>query len=123
MRSAGQQAIRNVRNHVAELVAFAPDVILFVGIQTAGPLLDATRMIPIVFALVSDPVGDLCKCEDRRQYHGFCQFEFSIGGKWLELLKESPLVAAGGCVRTPQWTPVQDGWALSSLLRHLSQWS
>jgi putative tryptophan/tyrosine transport system substrate-binding protein len=46
-----------IRKHVAALVAFGPDVILAIGTQTAGPLLEATRVIPIVFVQVADPVG------------------------------------------------------------------
>jgi putative ABC transport system substrate-binding protein len=46
-----------LRMHVADLVALAPDVILATGSSTLGPLLQATRTIPIVFTLVPDPVG------------------------------------------------------------------
>ena len=46
-----------IRRHAAELVALAPDVILAHGALTAGPLLQATRTVPIVFAAVGDPVG------------------------------------------------------------------
>src|SRR5262245_3052177 len=46
-----------VRRHAAELVAVAPDVILAHGASTVGPLLQATRTVPIVFPVVSDPVG------------------------------------------------------------------
>ena len=47
----------DIRRHAAELVALAPDVILAAGGSTVGPLLQATRTVPIVFAVVSDPVG------------------------------------------------------------------
>jgi putative tryptophan/tyrosine transport system substrate-binding protein len=46
-----------IRRHVAELVALAPDVILATGTSTVGPLLQATRTVPIVFPAVGDPVG------------------------------------------------------------------
>ena len=46
-----------IRKHATELVALAPDVILAHGASTVGPLLQATRTVPIVFPLVSDPVG------------------------------------------------------------------
>ena len=47
----------DIRRHAAELVALAPDVILAHGTVTVGPLLQATRTMPIVFAAVADPVG------------------------------------------------------------------
>ncbi len=47
----------NVRRYVAELVALAPDIIVATGSASVGPLLQATRAIPIVFAQVVDPVG------------------------------------------------------------------
>src|SRR6266540_5473639 len=46
-----------IRRHAAELAALAPDVILAFGASTVGPLLQATRTVPIVFAAVADPVG------------------------------------------------------------------
>ncbi len=46
-----------IRRHAAELVALAPDVILATGTATVGPLLQATRTVPIVFVNVADPVG------------------------------------------------------------------
>src|SRR5215471_21688621 len=46
-----------VRRNAAELAALAPDVILGPGASTVGPLLQATRTVPIVFAVVADPVG------------------------------------------------------------------
>ena len=46
-----------VRRHAAELAAAAPDVVLAAGASTLGPLLQATRTVPIVFAIVADPVG------------------------------------------------------------------
>ena len=46
-----------IRRHAAELVALAPDVILAHGASTIGPLLQATRIIPVVFPIVSDPVA------------------------------------------------------------------
>ena len=45
------------RRYAAELVALAPDVILAGGVSTLGPLLQATRTVPVVFVHVADPVG------------------------------------------------------------------
>jgi putative ABC transport system substrate-binding protein len=76
---------------VAELVALAPDVILAYGTSTVRPLLQATRAVPIVFPVAGDPVGGgLVESLARPGGNatGFMTSEFSVGGKWLELLKE-----------------------------------
>jgi putative ABC transport system substrate-binding protein len=80
-----------VRRHAAELAALAPDVILAHGATTVGPLLQATRRVPIVFPVVGDPVGagfvdSLARPGGNAT--GFMNFEYSMGGKWLELLKQ-----------------------------------
>jgi putative ABC transport system substrate-binding protein len=80
-----------VRRHAAELAALAPDVIVASGASTVGPLLQATRIVPIVFAGVADPVGagfvnSLARPGGNAT--GFMAFEYSISGKWLELLKQ-----------------------------------
>src|SRR6266516_7388528 len=80
-----------VRRHATELAALAPDVILASGASTVGPLLQATRTVPIVFAAVADPVGagfvnSLARPGGNTT--GFMAFEYSISGKWLELLKQ-----------------------------------
>jgi putative ABC transport system substrate-binding protein len=80
-----------VRRHAAELAALAPDVILAPGASTLGPLLQVTRTIPIVFAIVADPVGAGFVASLARpggNATGFTPFEYGIGGKWLELLKQ-----------------------------------
>jgi putative ABC transport system substrate-binding protein len=80
-----------IRRHAAELAALAPDVILAGGATPAGPLLQATSIVPIVFTFGIDPVGaglvdSLARPDGNAT--GFMAYEFSIGGKWLELLKE-----------------------------------
>ena len=80
-----------MRKHAAELVALAPDVILAHSSAAVAPLLQASRTIPIVFTLVADPVGAGYVSSLARpggNVTGFTNFEYSIGGKWLELLKE-----------------------------------
>jgi putative ABC transport system substrate-binding protein len=89
-RWGGADADR-VRRYAAELVALAPDVILASGGSTVGPLQQATRTVPIVFVNVTDPVGAgfvASLARPRGNATGFIYFEFGIGGKWLELLKE-----------------------------------
>ncbi len=80
-----------MRKNAAELVASAPDVILANGSAAMGPLLQATRAVPIVFPIASDPVGmglvdSLARPGGNAT--GFMSFEYTLSGKWLELLKE-----------------------------------
>jgi putative ABC transport system substrate-binding protein len=94
-----------VRTYAAELVALAPDVILTSGASTLGPLLQATRTVPIVFVNVADPVGagfvnSLARPGGNAT--GFVQFEYGLSGKWLELLKEiAPGVTRAAVIRDP----------------------
>ena len=79
------------RSHAAELVALAPDVFLAAGAIVTRALQRATRTIPIVFANAVDPVGMGFVASLARpggNATGFTIFEFSMGGKWLELLKQ-----------------------------------
>jgi putative ABC transport system substrate-binding protein len=81
----------DTRKYAAEIVALAPDVILVGGGASIGALLQATRSVPIVFAFVPDPVGSgFVNSLARPGGHvtGFMQFEYSLCGKWLQLLKE-----------------------------------
>jgi putative ABC transport system substrate-binding protein len=74
-----------------ELAALAPDVILTVGAAAMGSLLQATRTVPIVFVNVADPVGAGfvdSLAQPGGNATGFIQFEYSLSGKWLELLKQ-----------------------------------
>jgi putative tryptophan/tyrosine transport system substrate-binding protein len=97
-----------VRKHVAELVALAPDVILASGASVLAPLLQATNTIPIVFVSVADPVGaGYVKSMARPGGNatGFIQFEYSLSGKWLELLKQiAPGVTRAAVLRDPALT-------------------
>jgi putative tryptophan/tyrosine transport system substrate-binding protein len=97
-----------IRRYAAELVALTPDVILATGSAAAGPLLQATRTVPIVFVIVPDPVGaGLVNSLARPGGNatGFIQFEYAISGKWLELLKEiAPRVTRAAVLRDPAIT-------------------
>jgi len=80
-----------IRRQAAELAALAPDVILAGGASTMEPLLQATHTVPIVFTLGNDPVGSGYVDSLARpggNATGFMSYEFSIAGKWLQLLKE-----------------------------------
>jgi ABC-type uncharacterized transport system substrate-binding protein len=103
-RWAGANAAE-IRRHAAELAALAPDVILAAGTSTVGPLLQATRTVPVVFPNVGDPVGagfveSLARPGGNAT--GFLAFEYSLSGKWLELLKEiAPGVTRVAVLRDP----------------------
>jgi len=92
-----------VRRHAAELVALAPDVILASGTSAVGPLLQATRTVPIVFPNIGDPVGggfvdSLVRPGGNAT--GFMSYEYTLSGKWLELLKEiTPGVTRAAVIR------------------------
>lgn len=80
-----------IRRHAAELAALAPDVILAHAATTLAPLLQLTRTVPVVFPTVIDPVGAGFVDSMARpggNATGFMAFEYSLSGKWLELLKE-----------------------------------
>jgi ABC-type uncharacterized transport system substrate-binding protein len=96
----------DIRRHAAELAALAPDVILAAtGTATVAPLLQATRTVPIVFAVVIDPVGSGFVASLARpggNATGFTIFEYGMSGKWLELLKEiAPHVTRAAVLRDP----------------------
>jgi putative ABC transport system substrate-binding protein len=89
-RWAGAKA-DDIRRHAQELVALAPEVILAHGGSTVGPLRQLTRSIPIVFAIISDPVGQGFVDSLARpggNVTGFATTEFSVNGKFLDLLKD-----------------------------------
>src|SRR5262245_3802631 len=74
----------------AELITLEPDVILAASASTMDPLLNRTSSIPIVFAQVPDPVGSgyvKSLARPGGNVTGFTQFDFSIAGRWLGLLK------------------------------------
>jgi putative tryptophan/tyrosine transport system substrate-binding protein len=108
----------NMRKYAAELVALAPDVILAHSSQAVAPLLQATRTVPIVFVAVSDPVGagyvdSLARPGGNAT--GFLLWEYSIAGKWLELLKEiAPRVTRAAVLRE---TAIAAGPALFGVIQ------
>ena len=96
----------DIRRHAAELAALAPDVILAHGTSTVGPLLQATRTVPIVFPVVTDPVGAGYVDSLARpggNVTGFMNSEYGMSAKWLELLKEiAPGVTRAAVLRDTQ---------------------
>ena len=98
-----------VRKNIGDMLSGPPpDVILASGAAALGPVLQATRTVPIVFANVADPVGagfvdSLARPGGNAT--GFIQFEYNLSGKWLELLKEiAPSVIRAAILRDPAIT-------------------
>jgi putative ABC transport system substrate-binding protein len=110
-----------IRRRAIELLAFAPDVILAHGAATVGPLLQATRTVPIVFPIVADPVGagfveSLARPGGNAT--GFMNLEYGMGGKWLELLKEiAPSVTRVAVIRD---TAISSGVALFGVIQAMA---
>jgi putative tryptophan/tyrosine transport system substrate-binding protein len=99
--------VENSSKYAAELLALAPDVILAMGSAT-GPVLKATRTVPIVFVATSDPVGSGFVNSLSRpggNATGFMLFEYSLSAKWVELLKQiAPGVTRAAVLRDPSVT-------------------
>src|SRR5205085_5363133 len=93
------------RRFAAELVALAPDVILAVGTPAVAALQHVTRSLPIVFVQVTDPVGAGFVANLARpggNTTGFMLSEYSVAGKWLELLKQvAPGMTRAAVLRDP----------------------
>src|SRR5262245_14880750 len=94
-----------IRRYAAELVGLSPDVIVGIGSQVAGPLLQATRVVPIVFVNIPDPVAagfvdSLARPGGNAT--GFALDQYSLSGKLVEVLKEiAPPVKRAAVLRDP----------------------
>ena len=87
--SAGDSDV--VRRHAQELVALAPDLVVASGSQNVAALQQVSRTVPIVFLGIVDPVGAGFVASLARpggNTTGLTPFEYGMGGKWLELLKQ-----------------------------------
>jgi putative tryptophan/tyrosine transport system substrate-binding protein len=114
----GAGNIETIRKFAAELIALGPDVILVSGGTGAGPLLQLTRTVPVVFTQTPDPVGagfvdSLARPGGNAT--GFTLSEYGISGKLLEVLKEiSPNVTRAAVIRDPA---IQQGIGLWSAIQ------
>src|SRR5262249_49910868 len=108
IRWAGND-VELMRKFAKELVASKPNVILAFGTPVTAALQRETRTIPIVFAIVSDPVGDgfvASLSHPGGNITGFHNSESSIGGKWMELLKQiAPSVTRAAMISNPDTAP------------------
>jgi len=111
-----------IRRQATELVALTPDVILAHGASTMGPLLQATRTVPIVFPVTADPVGAGFVDSLGRpggNATGFMAIEYPMGGKWLELLRQ----IAPGVIRVAVFrdASIPSGNALFGVIQAMAQ--
>jgi putative ABC transport system substrate-binding protein len=94
-----------MRKFAAELIALSPDVVVATSGGTVGMFQQVSRTVPIVFVTTIDPVGSgfvQSLARPGTNATGFTSYEFSIGGKWLELLKEiAPQVTRVAVIRDP----------------------
>jgi putative ABC transport system substrate-binding protein len=108
----GAGNLDDLRKHAAELATLTPDVILTAGGTSTDLLFQVTRTVPIVFVNVTDPVGAGYADSLSRpggNATGFMQFEYSLCGKWPELLKQiAPGVTRAAVLRDPT-TPADIG--------------
>jgi putative ABC transport system substrate-binding protein len=115
----GANDVDRNRRYAAELVALAPDILLASGTVSVAALQQATRIIPIVFVQVSDPVGAGVVDTLARpggNVTGFMNFEYTLSGKWLGLLKQiAPRLTRAAVVRNPSNPPRSVSSALSRL--------
>jgi putative tryptophan/tyrosine transport system substrate-binding protein len=114
-----------IRNLVAELVRSGPDLIIANSSPVIAALKQATNTIPVVFASVSDPVGQSFISNLARpggNITGFAYAEFTLLGKWLEILKEiAPGVRKAILLFNPETAPfypvfLRDFWEIPSRL-------
>jgi putative ABC transport system substrate-binding protein len=98
-----------LRNHAAELIAMTPDLILANSTPVTAALREQSRVVPIVFTQVTDPVGEGLVSNLAHPRGNLTGFEFSIGTKWLELLKQTaPHVTRVALVFNPHSAPFAD---------------
>ncbi len=93
-----------LRNHAAELLAMAPDLILANSTPVTAALREQSQVVPIVFTQVTDPVGQGLVpnlAHPGGNLTGFTSFEFSIGTKWLEALNGSRSSSTRTARRSP----------------------
>jgi putative ABC transport system substrate-binding protein len=95
----------DLQKAAAELVALSPDVIFASNTPSVAALQQATRSVPIVFANVGDPVSGgfvASLAKPGGNITGFTPFDYGMGAKWVELLKEiAPYVTHVGVIRDP----------------------
>jgi putative ABC transport system substrate-binding protein len=110
--------VESIKRSAKELVALQPDVILSANTPTTRAFLQQKPTVPIVFAVVSDPIGEGFVASLSRpggKITGFTNYEPSMGSKWLELLREiAPSVARVTYLFSPAMSPAGGSYYLDS---------
>jgi putative ABC transport system substrate-binding protein len=118
----GEDDVERERRYAAELLALGPDVILASGTLSVAPLQRSSRTLPIVFVGVVDPVGGGIVDNLARpggNTTGFLVFEYSLGGKWLDLLRQvAPSVTRVAVLRDPD---IPSGTAMFGVIQSAAQ--
>ena len=99
--------VNRMRTFAKELIALQPDAILAVTTPALAALVDETRTVPIVFVRVSDPLGFVDSlAKPSGNVTGFSNFQPSLAGKWIQLLKEiAPAIVRVTIMFNPATTP------------------
>jgi putative ABC transport system substrate-binding protein len=98
--------VNRMRTFARELIALQPDAILAVTTPVLATLVDETRTIPIVFVRVTDPLGFGSLAKPSGNVTGFSNFQPSLAGKWIQLLKEiAPAIGRVTIMFNPATTP------------------
>jgi putative ABC transport system substrate-binding protein len=118
----GEDKIDRERKYAAELVALAPDIVMASGSPSVAALQHVSRTLPIVFVAIVDPVGAGFVDSLARpggNVTGFMIYEYSLSGKWLELLKQiAPGVTRVAVLRDPD---LSSGIALFGAIQNAAQ--
>ena len=118
----GEDDVERARRYATELLALGPDVILASGTLSVAPLQRSSRTLPIVFVGVVDPVGGGIVDNLARpggNATGFLVFEYSLSGKWLDLLRQvAPSVTRVAVLRDPD---IPSGTAMFGVIQSAAQ--
>jgi putative tryptophan/tyrosine transport system substrate-binding protein len=106
-----------MREYARELVDLTPDLVLVTNTPSALAMLEVTHQIPLLFVNVTDPVGSgivSSLSNPGGNATGFTNFEFTMGGKWLQILKEvAPDIERTAIIFNPELAPFADGYIRS----------
>jgi putative tryptophan/tyrosine transport system substrate-binding protein len=103
-----------MREYAKELIDLKPDLVLVTNTPSAMAILEVTHQIPVLFVNVTDPVGSgivSSLSNPGGNATGFTNFEFSMGGKWLQILKEvAPDIKRTAIIFNPEVAPFSEGY-------------
>jgi putative tryptophan/tyrosine transport system substrate-binding protein len=116
-RRYGSGDVNRMREYAKELLDLGPDLVLATNTPSATAIMEVTHKIPLLFVNVTDPVGSgivSSLSNPRGNATGFTNFEFTMGGKWLQILKEvAPNIKRTAIIFNPELAPFSDGYIRS----------